>query len=81
MPFAVAGVEQRKRHDFTRKIAYNAFFKSLEIPLDVEKPSLRATIPRANRYFVPGYFWHITVNTAVGSNRSKRSTAALRSIR
>ena len=38
-------------------------------------------MPRANRYFLPGYVWHITINTAVSSNRSKRSIAALRSSR
>ena len=36
-------------------------------------------MPRANRHFLPGHVWHITINTVVSSNRSKRSTAALRS--
>ena len=36
-------------------------------------------MPRANRHFLPGHVWHITINTVVGSDRSKRSTAALRS--
>ena len=35
-------------------------------------------MPRANRHFLPGHVWHITINTPVSSNRSKRSTAALR---
>ena len=38
-------------------------------------------MPRANRHFLPGYVWHITINTAVNSHRSKRSTAALSSNR
>jgi hypothetical protein len=42
-------------------------------------------MPRANRYFLPGYVWHITHQCREGSfNRSKcsnRSIAALRSSR
>ena len=34
-------------------------------------------MPRANRYFLPGHIWHIIITTALSSNRSKRSTAAL----
>jgi hypothetical protein len=36
-------------------------------------------MPRANRYFLPGYVWHIAIHAAASSNRSTRSTAALRS--
>jgi hypothetical protein len=38
-------------------------------------------MPRANRHFLPGHVWHITINAAVSSNRSSRSIAALRSKR
>src|SRR6266498_3450568 len=38
-------------------------------------------MPRANRYFLPGYVWHNTINAAASSNRSSRSIAALGSKR
>jgi hypothetical protein len=28
------------------------------------------TMPRANRHFLPGHVWHITMNSAAASNRS-----------
>ncbi len=38
-------------------------------------------MPRANRHFLPGHIWHITINAAARSNRSSRSIATLRSRR
>ena len=49
--------------------------------LGVKVPFKKKTMPRANRSFLPGYIWHVTINTAVSSNRSKRLTAALCSSR
>ena len=34
-------------------------------------------MPRAHRYFLPGYVWHITHPPGTSSNRSRRSTASL----